>query len=220
MQVCRPYSCPFVRPYTDSQRCFRYVLPGLPKGQAVTKCLVYVTFVLEIIDTVLLTYGAFRVFGYGFGDFGALTSIQFDFLSVPVAGGIDTGRCLGAGRIIIATCMTYYLSRNTTEFPPTRVVISKLIRLIVQTGSLTGTGGAVAYYTAGGYIIPKLYANCILVSSSYSVGGSVDHGPASARERVFSGFREYQRHDDVMEMKAYGAQPASCRTAHRNMTIQ
>ncbi|KAJ7680066.1 hypothetical protein B0H17DRAFT_1077280, partial [Mycena rosella] len=175
---------------------------AFPHDRLVTKCLVYTTFVLEIIDTVLLTYGAFRVFGYGFGDFGALTSIKFDFLSVPVAGGIVSflgqtfyayrvkmlsgswiisavifvmavvssvaGFIAGAlavkagnvarlgtpeisalvgiragvsalGDIIIATCMTYYLSRNTTEFPPTRLVITKMIRLIVQTGSLTGT---------------------------------------------------------------------------------
>ncbi|KAK0493068.1 hypothetical protein EDD18DRAFT_429764 [Armillaria luteobubalina] len=40
--------------------------------------------------------------------------------------------------IIIAICMTYYLMRSDTGFRRTRLLVTKLIRLTVETGSVTG----------------------------------------------------------------------------------
>ncbi|KAJ6602704.1 hypothetical protein DFH09DRAFT_1125356 [Mycena vulgaris] len=76
--------------------------------------------------------------------------------------------------IIIAVCMTYYLSRNDPQIRRTRVLVSKLIRLIIETGSLTAavalTGVALwfafpgqLYYTVLGISLPTLYANTTLV---------------------------------------------------------
>ncbi|PBK82368.1 hypothetical protein ARMGADRAFT_1090416 [Armillaria gallica] len=39
--------------------------------------------------------------------------------------------------IIIAICMTYYLMRSTANFRRTRALITKLIRLTIETGSVT-----------------------------------------------------------------------------------
>ncbi|PBK86485.1 hypothetical protein ARMGADRAFT_1126953 [Armillaria gallica] len=40
--------------------------------------------------------------------------------------------------IIIAICMTYYLMHNSTSFRQTRIIVTKLIHLIIETGSVTG----------------------------------------------------------------------------------
>ncbi|KAJ7686357.1 hypothetical protein B0H17DRAFT_1332813 [Mycena rosella] len=76
--------------------------------------------------------------------------------------------------VLIAVCMTYYLSRWDTKFRQTRVLISKIVRLTIETGSLTALVAVTAlalffgfpgqtYYVAATALIPKLYANSILV---------------------------------------------------------
>ncbi|KAF7333539.1 hypothetical protein MVEN_02370200 [Mycena venus] len=92
--------------------------------------------------------------------------------------------------IPIAIFMTYYLAKNDTGFRQTHVLISKLIRLTIETGAVTGTEYFVGshelrtyclvavvaltnlillfafpgrvHYTTPALIMPKLYANTII----------------------------------------------------------
>ncbi|KAJ7824977.1 hypothetical protein B0H14DRAFT_1292037 [Mycena olivaceomarginata] len=76
--------------------------------------------------------------------------------------------------IIIAVCMTYFLTKRDTGFSHTNVLISKLTRLIIETGTFTAVVALSnlalylafpdrSYFTTPGGILPKLYANTILV---------------------------------------------------------
>ncbi|SJK98214.1 uncharacterized protein ARMOST_01475 [Armillaria ostoyae] len=76
--------------------------------------------------------------------------------------------------IIIAICMTYYLQRSTTSFRHTQMLVTKLIRLIVETGSVTAVVTLLGFvlffafphqtfYGTPSTVIPKLYANSVLV---------------------------------------------------------
>ncbi|KAK0226538.1 hypothetical protein IW262DRAFT_1431579 [Armillaria fumosa] len=74
--------------------------------------------------------------------------------------------------IAIAICMTYYLMRSKTGFRRTQILVTKLIRLTVETGSLTAAIALVipilffmfpyqAFFMTPALIISKLYANAI-----------------------------------------------------------
>ncbi|KAK0221072.1 hypothetical protein EDD85DRAFT_272751 [Armillaria nabsnona] len=76
------------------------------------------------------------------------------------------------GDILIAICMTYYLMRSTTNFRRTRILVTKIIRLTVETGSVTAVVALLCFilfvvfphqvfYAAPALIAPKLYANAI-----------------------------------------------------------
>lgn len=76
--------------------------------------------------------------------------------------------------IVIAVCMTYYLSRYDSTIQQTKMILKKIIRLTIGTGSLTAVIGIVAFFLAvlpnspGYYQIPvsiigKVYANSMLV---------------------------------------------------------
>ncbi|KAJ6580126.1 hypothetical protein DFH09DRAFT_1310070 [Mycena vulgaris] len=78
-----------------------------------------------------------------------------------------------ASDIITAGCMTNYLSTVDSAFRRTRVFLSKLIRLTIETGSVTALVTLTAlvlfyafpnrnYDLIPGFIIPTLYANTIL----------------------------------------------------------
>ncbi|KAK0196001.1 hypothetical protein F5146DRAFT_923628, partial [Armillaria mellea] len=72
--------------------------------------------------------------------------------------------------IVIAICMTYYLMRSNTGFHCTEILVTKLIRLTIETGSLTAVIALAAlvlfvafpdhgFYRALTLTISKLYAN-------------------------------------------------------------
>ncbi|KAJ7692562.1 hypothetical protein B0H17DRAFT_1010524 [Mycena rosella] len=126
---------------------------------------------------------------------------------VSSIGGIAQGiiRCCdvwcGASAlsdIMIAVCMTYYLSKYDGGFRQTRVLVSKIIRLTIETGLLTGLVTLItlilllAFPTKGYWIapialIPELYANSVLVvlnSRLQIVGGRSTY--TSAIDHVFS----------------------------------
>ncbi|KAK0241066.1 hypothetical protein EDD85DRAFT_388161 [Armillaria nabsnona] len=74
--------------------------------------------------------------------------------------------------IVIAICMTYYLMRSNTSFRQTRIIVTKLIRLIIETGSITAVVTLLSlilffafpgqtFYTTPTFIISKLYANTV-----------------------------------------------------------
>ncbi|KAK0241064.1 hypothetical protein EDD85DRAFT_388071 [Armillaria nabsnona] len=95
--------------------------------------------------------------------------------------------------IIIAICMTYYLQRSTTGFRRTKILITKLIRLTIETGTVTAVVALLnlilffafphqTFYGTPGIIMPKLYANTVLVvlNSRIRIVGGRDTDTSSA----------------------------------------
>ncbi|KAJ7258546.1 hypothetical protein C8J57DRAFT_1720691 [Mycena rebaudengoi] len=208
---------------------------AFPNDRLFNKYLVYGIYIVELAQTIFVTYDAFTNFGSGFGNFEALTNMHFHWLTVPLMSGlvafvgqsfyayrihivskswaipilvvavaltstvgaiIDGVFCFIAGDItrldnqrtstavwvwgggsaacdiLISVCMTYYLAKSDTGFRQTRALISKLIRLTIETGSITGTITVClitffafpghAYYATPTLITSKLYANTTL----------------------------------------------------------
>ncbi|KAJ7364506.1 hypothetical protein DFH08DRAFT_1073194 [Mycena albidolilacea] len=90
-----------------------------------------------------------------------------------VAAGVWCGASASSD-IIIAVCMTYFLSKMDTGYRQTRVLISKITRLTIETGSLTALVAVIVlvllfgfpgrtYYGTAAAVMPGLYSNCILV---------------------------------------------------------
>ncbi|KAJ6484668.1 hypothetical protein C8R45DRAFT_775309, partial [Mycena sanguinolenta] len=84
--------------------------------------------------------------------------------------------------ITIAVCMAYYLTKKNTGFRRTQALISKLIRLSIETGSLTAlislatlilffTFPDKVYYTVPDNIMPMMYANTMfaVLNSRFSI---------------------------------------------------
>ncbi|KAJ7485148.1 hypothetical protein B0H11DRAFT_2018286 [Mycena galericulata] len=61
---------------------------AFPNDRLFNKCLVYTVYVLEFLQTMLITYAAFTTFGYGFGNPSALGDVRFEWFSVPVMSGL------------------------------------------------------------------------------------------------------------------------------------
>ncbi|PPR03485.1 hypothetical protein CVT26_007891 [Gymnopilus dilepis] len=110
-----------------------------------------------------------------------------DFLGLRVF--ISTGLWNGASAacdVLIAAGMTYYLSRTQTQWRQTRQIVQKLIRLIIETGTLTATiaiinlilsllPGKPTYFQATSGILGKMYSTTMMVvfnSRMKILGGS------------------------------------------------
>ncbi|KAJ6546311.1 hypothetical protein B0H10DRAFT_2447623 [Mycena sp. CBHHK59/15] len=225
---------------------------AFPNDRWFTKCLVYTVYSIQVVQIVMTTIDAFRIFGYGFRDVSALTKVNFSWFSVPVIIGLVsfivqsfyafriyvlsrsriipvlivgaslaisvnafiTGRfTLEAGDvtilnnlrdstplgvylsgaalidITIAVCMIYYLTINDTGFRQTHAIISKLVRLTIETNSLTASVALTTlilyfvfpgkvYYAAPANLMPMLYANtmsAVLNSRFHILGGRAPH---------------------------------------------
>jgi hypothetical protein len=61
---------------------------AFPKDRQAYKWLIYGIYILEFVQTMLVTHDAFAMFGYGFGDVQAVTDIHFNWLTVPIMSGI------------------------------------------------------------------------------------------------------------------------------------
>ncbi|KAK7443225.1 hypothetical protein VKT23_015823 [Stygiomarasmius scandens] len=95
-------------------------------------------------------------------------------LSTKIAVGIWCG-VSALCDIFIAACMTYYLSKSADKsFTKTKLLITRLMRLTIETGTATATIALInlilvtgfpdrTYYATASLIIPKTYANTILV---------------------------------------------------------
>jgi len=212
---------------------------AFPNDRLFTNCLVYTIYAITVVQTVVLTRDGFAAFGYGFGDFAALTAMRFYWLTSPVVGGliafigqsfyayrvhilssgswtmsvlivaislassvsalisgillskftdirqinlnrtisITTGVSLSTSAlcdIIIAVCMTYYLLKTDPQVKHTRALVSNLVRLMLETGSVTAVTALMvvtlwfafpgsAYYTVFGLSMSTLYGNTTLV---------------------------------------------------------
>lgn len=210
---------------------------AFPDDKTIHKVLVYSVFVVESVQTVMITYDAFQDFAFGFGNMGALDSmnlIWFDccimdglvaftvqayfayrihLLSnskviagfillmglAQISGAIATGiiaKSVGAFSrirepcfipalfwlggsaicdITIAVAMTYVLSRRANDvFNETKDLLKRVIRLTMETGSVTAAFAAIdlilflAFPTEDYHITPalalaKVYSNSLLV---------------------------------------------------------
>ncbi|KAJ6580145.1 hypothetical protein DFH09DRAFT_1360715 [Mycena vulgaris] len=128
-------------------------------------------FIPVFIVTLSLTsaVGAFLCSGFG------LEVMKTASLATPkttVACGVWLG-IFCASDIVIAGCMTYYLSTVDSAFRRTCIFLSKLIRLTIETGSVTALATLTTlalFYTfpnrnyelVPALMLPTLYANAIL----------------------------------------------------------
>ncbi|KAK0236476.1 hypothetical protein EDD85DRAFT_643160 [Armillaria nabsnona] len=89
--------------------------------------------------------------------------------------------------ILIAICMTYYLMRRTTNFRRTRILVTKIIRLTIETGSVTAVVALLTFIlfiafphqpfrVAPALLMPKLYANAVymVLNSRFKIIGGRD----------------------------------------------
>ncbi|KAK0481291.1 hypothetical protein IW261DRAFT_1363026, partial [Armillaria novae-zelandiae] len=234
---------------TLSVQLYLYYL-AFPNDEKSTKCLVYGIYVVEFVQTMLVTHDAFAEFGYGFGNIDALTGIHHDGLTVPIMGTVVAGvgqlfyayrililsgsriipifisfvslissvaaiitgaYCFQTGNItdthntrlsivigvwggaaalcdvLIAICITYYLTRYDAGIRQTQIIVTKLIHLIIETGTVTAAAALVnlvlffafphqALDGTTAFIIPKLYANTIymVLNSRFRIMGGRD----------------------------------------------
>ncbi|KAJ3813161.1 hypothetical protein EV368DRAFT_83742 [Lentinula lateritia] len=216
---------------TLSIQIYLYYL-AFPLDRTIIKSVVYGIFLIEIIQTILVTHDAFAIFGYGFGSFESLTKMYFDWFTVPVMSGIVAliGQTFYAYRIrvvsksnlvpafiitvsltsTIAAFMTgaysyqagnvltlrqsiktstvvgiwcagaalgdivIALSQRDSGFAGTHAIVTKFIRLSIETGSVTAIVALLnfifffvfpdtGYYGVPALIMPKLYANSVLM---------------------------------------------------------
>ncbi|KAK0468808.1 hypothetical protein IW261DRAFT_1406818 [Armillaria novae-zelandiae] len=118
--------------------------------------------------------------------------------------------------IIIAVCMTYYLMRCNTSFRRTRIMVSNLIRLTIETGTTTAVVVLLTlilffvfphqtFYGTAGVIIPKLYTNAILMvlNSRIRIVGGRDTYTSSADMSITTTMMR-----DITSQSTEGTQPA------------
>ncbi|GLB39817.1 hypothetical protein LshimejAT787_0703270 [Lyophyllum shimeji] len=232
-----------------------YYYIAFPRDRLYCKCLVYGVYILETLQTVVITHDAFASFGVGFGSFEALDNIQYTCLSIPILSGIvgcvvqvfyayrinllsrsrvigyaiatisvvgciagivtgaksfEIGRlskltqttvfisagfwwgCCALCDVTIAVVMTYLLSRHDTGFRSTHLMITRLTRLTIETGTATALVAVINlflffrypdtnYYTVPVLIIAKLYCNTLLVlfNSRMRIAGGREDAPPS-----------------------------------------
>ncbi|KAK0489271.1 hypothetical protein IW261DRAFT_1557753 [Armillaria novae-zelandiae] len=214
---------------TLSVQLYLYYL-AFPDDRRITKYLVYGIYVIEFVQTVLVTHDVFATFGYSFGDMDALAKVNFYWLTIPIMGAVAAciGQAFYAYRIFILSksriipifiiCISLInsgasiftgiyafeagsdatlntrkvhiavgLMRSTTSFRRTRMLITKIIRLTVETGTVTAVAVMLnfvlfiafpyqTFYAAPGLLVPKLYANAVymVLNSRFKIIGGRD----------------------------------------------
>ncbi|KAK0454308.1 hypothetical protein EV421DRAFT_409871 [Armillaria borealis] len=267
---------------TLSVQLYLYYL-AFPNDRQFIKYLVYGIYIVEFVQTMLLTHDAFAIFGYGFGDLDALTDIHLYWLIVPIMSAVTacvghvfyayrifilsksrsvpafvicicsistvaaiiTGvYCFQAGKItelnnrkvsiavgiwrggsalcdiIIAICMTYYLMRSKTGFRRTQIMVTKLIRLTVESGLVTAIGALLnlilffafrdqIYYSTLALVMPKLYANSVymvLNSRIRIMGGRDTYTSSTDMETTTTMTRDITSHSTHGTQRTGGVQ--------------
>ncbi|CDO78113.1 hypothetical protein BN946_scf184611.g5 [Trametes cinnabarina] len=105
---------------------------------------------------------AFRI-----GNFADLATKAFASCAIWLAGSATCD-------IIIAGCMTFLLLRKDTKVPTTHAVITKVVRLVIETGTLTALAATIditlflafphnSYHGCVALTLAKLYSNSLLV---------------------------------------------------------
>ncbi|EKM52241.1 uncharacterized protein PHACADRAFT_260480 [Phanerochaete carnosa HHB-10118-sp] len=101
------------------------------------------------------------------GNFADLATKAFASCTIWLAGSATCD-------VIIAACMTYLLLRKDTKVPETHAIVTKLVRLIVETGMLTALAATIdiilflafphnSYHGCVATTLAKLYSNSLLV---------------------------------------------------------
>ncbi|THU80176.1 hypothetical protein K435DRAFT_764819 [Dendrothele bispora CBS 962.96] len=97
-----------------------------------------------------------------------------DIPGLPRSVGVRLGTS-AAVDIVIAGCMTYFLLKNRSEFSiQTNAVITKLVRLTIETGTITATAAIIdlvfflsihdnTMHQISGVTLSKLYTNSLLM---------------------------------------------------------
>ncbi|KDR71248.1 hypothetical protein GALMADRAFT_143953 [Galerina marginata CBS 339.88] len=91
-----------------------------------------------------------------------------------ITSGIWEGGSAGCD-VMIAASMTYLLKRHDTRVKPTQVLLKRIIRLTIETGSLTAAvailshilgllPGKLTYYQTSVAVLGKLYSNSMMAS--------------------------------------------------------
>ncbi|KAK0486307.1 hypothetical protein IW261DRAFT_1604474 [Armillaria novae-zelandiae] len=97
--------------------------------------------------------------------------------------------------IIIALCMTYYLMRSNTGFRGTQILVTKLIRLTIETGSVTALGALAVIILLFSfphetfYVTPALVISKLCANSMYMV--------LNSRIRIMGGRDTYTTSTDI-----------------------
>ncbi|KAJ3514701.1 hypothetical protein NLJ89_g2223 [Agrocybe chaxingu] len=125
----------------------------------------------------------------------------------------------GAGAlcdVLIAGCMFYYLSRNQTGFQNTDILITRIVRLSIETGIITTTASITSailfvgfrdqlttsvYFVIPAIMITKLYSITILATFNnrpHAVGGPP---PLPEAENSFDNKRTFSRTFDRKEIR-------------------
>ncbi len=63
---------------------------AFPKDRKFTKYLVYGIYIVEFVQTILVSHDIFAMFGYGFGNIEALTEVHFNWLIIPIMSAVGT----------------------------------------------------------------------------------------------------------------------------------
>ncbi|KAK0454324.1 hypothetical protein EV421DRAFT_1896250 [Armillaria borealis] len=104
-------------------------------------------------------------------DFQAGNITELNDRTTSMSIGISCGSAALCD-IVIAVYMTYYLMRSNTGFHRTRILVTKLIRLTIETGSLTAVVTLATlvlffafphqvFYVTPALVVSKMYANTI-----------------------------------------------------------
>ncbi|KAK0478579.1 hypothetical protein EDD18DRAFT_1443201 [Armillaria luteobubalina] len=101
--------------------------------------------------------------------------------------------------IVIALCMTYYLMRSNTCLRSTQILVTKLIRLTIETGSVTAIVALLTlilffafphqnFYVTPALVTSKLYANTIymVLNSRFRIMGGRDTYTSSTDMEITS----------------------------------
>ncbi|KAJ8083482.1 hypothetical protein PM082_009356 [Marasmius tenuissimus] len=209
---------------------------AFPNDPATFKTLVFGVYIVETIQTIMVTWDAFQNFAYGFGDPSALDALQLLWLDVCIIDGLvawvvqlyfayrihllsrskwlagliavmstaQFGGAIGTGVIakhvglfsqirdktfiaacfwlggsaavdvVIAIAMIFTLSRYDTGFQNTKDLVKRVIRLTMETGSLTAAFATVdlilflvfreiPYHVTPALALAKVYSNSMLV---------------------------------------------------------
>ncbi|KAF9523280.1 hypothetical protein CPB83DRAFT_821748 [Crepidotus variabilis] len=216
---------------------------GFGKDPWHMKLLVYLTLVIEMIQTIMATHDTYGIFVEGFGNWQNLDDIHLLWCTLSILGGlagllchmtfayrislVSESRLVGcaiaasslfacacsfgfggmlhhAGRLStavkvkniyllcglwngvgaftdcsIAILLSYYLTRNNTKFRDTEVLITRIIRMTIETGAATATASIASailfigfrdkltvcvYFVIPSIMISKLYAITIMAT--------------------------------------------------------
>ena len=61
---------------------------AFPTDPKRNKFFVYSVFILEVMQTIIITRSAFHIFGEGYGNFAFFNSIELGWFDVPIITGI------------------------------------------------------------------------------------------------------------------------------------